>query len=225
MKINEFAIIESDVQEAPIGMLKRAATGLAGFFSSSQAAESKVQSAINAMYKEYKNFYTPTPEGKPTGENLKAFIIGTGYPLEKKYKDLTGLYTQVEKAKKMRATKPNAVDPEAEKDQEQQQQGGDNRIEFPTPDEIKQYAGMYEALAIQADTVLNKQQVEDIIEFIVRDSFQDDRIKDLAPGAYTQKLRTLNKKKEKEQQAQKQQSQSQTGDEFVQGDDGVYRFQ
>ena len=84
---------------------------------------------------------------------------------------------------------------------------------------------MYEALAIQADTVLNKQQVEDIIEFIVRDSFQDDRIKDLAPGAYTQKLRTLNKKKEKEQQAQKQQSQSQTGDEFVQGDDGVYRFQ
>lgn len=226
MKINEFAILtESRTDEAPIGMFKRLGTGLAGFFSSSKAQESKVQSAVNALYKEYKNYYTPTPEGKPTGENLKAFIIATGYPLAKKYKDLTGLYAQVEKAKKMRSTKPNAVDPEAEKDQQQTQQGGntDNTIQFPTPDEIKQFSGMYEALAIQADTVLSNKQVEDIIEFIVRDSYADDRIKELAPGAYTQKLRTLKNKQEKQKQAQPKTKT--LGSELVQGDDGVFRFQ
>jgi len=226
MKINEFAILtESRTDEAPIGMFKRLGTGLAGFFSSSKAQESKVQSAVNALYKEYKNYYTPTPEGKPTGENLKAFIIATGYPLAKKYKDLTGLYTQVEKAKKMRSTKPNAVDPEAEKDQQQTQQGGntDNTIQFPTPDEIKQFSGMYEALAIKADTVLSNKQVEDIIEFIVRDSYADDRIKELAPGAYTQKLRTLKNKQEKQKQAQPKTKT--LGSELVQGDDGIFRFQ
>lgn len=226
MKINEIAVIESDVQEAPIGMFKRAATGLAGFFSSSQAAESKVQAAINAMYKEYKNFYTPTNEKRPTGENLKQFIVATGYPLEKKYGSLTGLYAQVEKAKKQRSKKPiKPTEPEAQPDS----QGGDDKtIPFPQPNNpgSQMMQGTYEALDIQADSNLTTQQVEDIIEFIVRDSYQDDKIKDLAPGAYTQKLRTLNKKKEKEQQAQKQQQpQSQTGDEFVQGDDGVYRFQ
>ena len=236
MKINEFAILtESRADEAPIGMFKRAATGLAGFFSSSKAQESKVQGAVNAMYKEYKNYYTPTPEGKPTGENLKAFIVATGYPLAKKYKDLTGLYTQVEKAKKMRSTKPNAVDPEAEKTNANKTP--DNTIDFnkvkqnspeqnyrDNYDKIFQKNGMYEALTIKADTVLSNKQVEDIIEFIVRDSYADDRIKELAPGAYTQKLRTLKKKQQQEKQ-KKTQAPTTGGGNLVQGDDGVFRFQ
>ena len=78
MKINEFAIIEPNIDEAPIGAFKRAATGIAGFFGSAGAqADGKVQSAINAMYKEYKQYYTPTPEGRPTGDNLKAFITAS----------------------------------------------------------------------------------------------------------------------------------------------------
>lgn len=84
---------------------------------------------------------------------------------------------------------------------------------------------MYEALAIKADTVLSNKQVEDIIEFIVRDSYADDRIKELAPGAYTQKLRTLKKKQEKQKQQKSQSNTKTLGGELVQGDDGVFRFQ
>ena len=226
MKINEFAILtESRTDEAPIGMFKRLGTGLAGFFSSSQAAESKVQAAINAMYKEYKNFYTPTNEKRPTGENLKQFIVATGYPLEKKYGSLTGLYAQVEKAKKQRSKKPiKPTEPEAQPDS---QNGDDKTIPFPQPNNpgSQMVQGTYEALDIQADSNLTTQQVEDIIEFIVRDSYQDDKIKDLAPGAYTQKLRTLKKKQEKQKQQKSQSNTKTLGSELVQGDDGVFRFQ
>ena len=225
MKINEFAIIEPNIDEAPIGMIRRAATGLAGMVGNSTAKEaSKVQSAINSMYKEYKKFYTPTPEGRPTGDNLKAFITATGYPLEKKYGSLTGLYAQVEKAKKMRSQKPvKATEPEA------QVGGDDNTIPFPQANNpgSKMVQSTYEALDIKGDSILNNNQVEDMIEFIVRDSFQDDKIKDLAPGAYTAKLRTQNKKKDKEQAQQKATAQTPnaTDSELVKGNDGIFRFQ
>lgn len=232
MKINEIAVFDQtqDIEEAPVGMLKRAATGLAGIFSLSQREESKVQSAVNGIYRAYKTYYTPTPEGKPTGENMLNFLQSSKYPIQKKYGGLTGLYQAVEKAKQLKKQKPNAVDPEAEKDQQQPQQGGDNRIQFPTPDEIKQFAGMYEALEIKADTVLSDQQVKDIIEFVVRDSYQDDKLKDLTAGDFTVQKRSQDKKKEKEQQAAKQQ-QTQTAQKtsadtggLSQGDDGVWRF-
>ena len=224
MKINEFAIIEPKVDEAPIGAFKRAVTGIAGFFGSAGAQEdNKVQSAINAMYKEYKNFYTPTPEGRPTGDNLKAFITATGYPLEKKYGSLTGLYAQVEKAKKMRSQKPvKATEPDA-------QAGDDNTVPFPKPNSTgsTMVQGTYEALDIKGDSVLSNAQVEDMIEFIVRDSFQDDKVKDLAPGAYTAKMRRQNNKKDKEQAQQKATAQtpSATDSELVKGNDGIFRFQ
>ena len=225
MKINEFAIIEPNIDEAPIGAFKRAATGIAGFFGSAGAqADGKVQSAINSMYKEYKKFYTPTPEGRPTGDNLKAFITATGYPLEKKYGSLTGLYAQVEKAKKMKkADTVKATEPDA------QAGGDDNTIPFPQANNpgSKMVQSTYEALDIKGDSILNNNQVEDMIEFIVRDSFQDDKIKDLAPGAYTAKLRTQNKKKDKEQAQQKATAQtpSATDSELVKGNDGIFRFQ
>ena len=233
MKINEIAVFDQtqDVQEAPIGMLKRAATGLAGIFSLSQKEESKVQSAVNGIYKAYKTYYTPTPEGKPTGENMLNFLQSSKYPIQKKYGGLTGLYQAVEKAKKLKKQKPNAVDPDANKDSEQPtNQTPDNRIQFPTPDEIKQFAGMYEALEIKADTVLSDQQVKDIIEFVVRDSYQDDKLKDLTAGDFTVQRRQQNKKQEKEQQTAKQ-TQTQTAQKtsadsggLSQGDDGVWRF-
>jgi len=227
MKINEFAIIEPNVKvdEAPIGAFKRAVTGIAGMVGNSTAKEaSKVQGAINAMYKEYKKFYTPTPEGRPTGDNLKAFITATGYPLEKKYGSLTGLYAQVEKAKKMKKANPvKATEPEA------QAGGDDNTVPFPQGNSAgsKMVQSTYEALDIKGDSILSTNQVEDMIEFIVRDSFQDDKIKDLAPGAYTAKLRTQNKKKDKEQAQQKATAQtpSATDSELVKGNDGIFRFQ
>tara|TARA_X000000950_G_scaffold258666_1_gene326370 strand:+ start:5751 stop:6425 length:675 start_codon:yes stop_codon:yes gene_type:complete len=224
MKINEFAIIEPKVDEAPIGAFKRAMTGIAGFFGSAGAKEdSKVQSAINAMYKEYKQYYTPTPEGRPTGENLKAFITATGYPLEKKYGSLSGLYAQVEKVKKMRNQKPvKPTEPDA-------QAGDDNTVPFPKANSTgsTMVQGTYEALDIKSDSVLSNAQVEDMIEFIVRDSFRDDKVKDLAPGAYTAKLRRQNNKKDKEQAQQKATAQtpSATDGELVKGNDGIFRFQ
>ena len=227
MKINEFAIIEPNVKvdEAPIGAFKRAVTGIAGFFGSAGAqADGKVQGAINAMYKEYKQYYTPTPEGRPTGDNLKAFITAIGYPLEKKYGSLTGLYAQVEKAKKMRSQKPvKATEPEA------QAGGDDNTVPFPQGNSAgsRMVQSTYEALDIKGDSVLSNAQVEDMIEFIVRDSFQDDKVKDLAPGAYTAKLRRQNNKQDKEQAQPKASAQtpSATDSELVKGNDGIFRFQ
>ena len=79
MKINEIAIINEsqEIEEAPIGMLKRLGTGFKGMFSKASANENMVQRSINDLYKKYVEYYTPLPEKKPTAGNMLDFLQAT----------------------------------------------------------------------------------------------------------------------------------------------------
>lgn len=219
MKINEFAVVDdSQVDEAPIGALRRAGTKLASFFSSNAKNANKVQSAVNALYKEYEGIYKQSPEKKPTGQSLLDFIKGKGYPIDDKG-GLTGVFKAIEKAKQTANTKPDAVDP-ADRDQNSDTQTGDNTIQFPTQDEIKKFGNlnnsMYEAITVKPDTVLSSDQVADAIEYVVRDSYANDAIQNLAPGKFTPEYR-------KAMQSNKQQPNTDKG-KLTQGADGVWEF-
>ena len=218
MKINEIAVITEshELEEAPIGLLRRMGTALKGMFSASQAQESKVQSAVNSLYKEYKTYYTATPAQRATGQNLLDFLKGSGYPIGPKapktgFKTLTDVANAAEEAEKLKNAKPQQAEPETEPEQDN---GGnqDNTIDF---NKVKQNSpeqnyrdgydqifkqGMYEAVDIKADTPLNDDMVKKIIEFVVRHSYATDTIKDLKPGSFTNKARTQ-RNKELAQQA------------------------
>jgi hypothetical protein len=193
MKINEIAIINEsqEIEEAPIGMLKRLGTGFKGMFSKASANENMVQRSINDLYKKYVEYYTPTNEKKPTAGNMLDFLQATGYPVGKapnaKYKTLTALMNAIKKAEEIQKQDPNK--------KQDQEQDDDKTVDFEK-ERDNLAAGMYEAVA---DTPLSKEDVYKIIEFVVRDSYQDDKIKKLEPGNYTQALRD---KKQKEKEAQ-----------------------
>lgn len=193
MKINEIAIINEsqEIEEAPIGMFKRLGTGFKGMFSKASANENMVQRSINDLYKKYVEFYTPTNEKKPTAGNMLQFLQATGYPVGKvpnaKYKTLTALMNAIKKAEEIQKQDPNK--------KQDQEQDDDKTVDFEK-ERDSLAAGMYEAVA---DTPLSKEDVYKIIEFVVRDSYQDDKIKKLEPGSYTQALRD---KKQKEKEAQ-----------------------
>ena len=218
MKINEIAVIteSQELEEAPIGLLKRMGTALKGMFSASQAQESKVQSAVNSLYKEYKTYYTATPAQRATGQNLLDFLKGSGYPIGPKapktgFKTLTDVANAAEEAEKLKNAKPQQAEPEAEPEQDNSNQP-DNTIDF---NKVKQNSpeqnyragydqifkqGMYEAVDIKADTPLDDNIVKKIIEFVVRHSFATDTIKDLKPGAFTNKARTQQAKDQQEKE-------------------------
>ena len=213
MKINEIAVLteSQELEEAPIGILKRMGTAIKGMFSASQAQESKVQSAVNALYKEYKTYWTATPAQRPTGQNMLEFLKGTGYLPNKDFKTVTDVANAAEEAEKIKNAKTQQAEPEAEPEQSNTNDK-ENILDFnkeknKSPDQnyrdnydqiFKQ--GMYEAVDIKADTPLEDDTVKKIIEFIVRHSYATDYVKDLNPGAFTNKSRLAKQKQQQEKE-------------------------
>jgi hypothetical protein len=144
MKINEIAIINEsqEIEEAPIGMLKRLGTGFKGMFSKASANENMVQRSINDLYKKYVEYYTPTNEKKPTAGNMLDFLQATGYPVGKvpnaKYKTLTALMNAIKKAEEIQKQDPNK--------KQDQEQDDDKTVDFEK-ERDNLAAGMYEAVA------------------------------------------------------------------------------
>jgi hypothetical protein len=133
MKINEFAIINESkkVNEAPMGMLKRAGLGIASKFGSAKAAgKLETGKTANLIKKAFEKHLGATG-GEASAEELIAFLKLNKYPTD-----------GVEQLAKQMASKPQkdampqgpAGDAGAEKDDEK-------ILQMPSQAEIKKFGG------------------------------------------------------------------------------------
>jgi hypothetical protein len=235
MKINEVAQIQINVDEAPVGMLKRAATKIASKVPGATGAKmaDQVQSTANALYKEFMAITKNSPAGKPTDSGLVQYLQGKGFPVQdmaqlKKSASqaqklankvqpgsmqdkLKGIGKQIGKTVNKMTAKPDGDGPE------NNPPGG---ASAPNPNNVVQMknlaAGMYEA---QQPKLISNKEVEQLIMFAVQQSFENDQITNLKPGAFTPKYKEYMKTAK---------SSGNTGagkGGLVKGDDGIYRFQ
>ena len=130
MKINEFAIVDPKVDEAPQGILKRTGLGIAKAFGSDKAAGKLETGKMANLIKKAFNKHLGASGREANAEELIKFLKINKYPtagVEKMAQDMANK----EKAKTMQKGPMGGDDEEGE----------DNRIQFATPDEIKKSSG------------------------------------------------------------------------------------
>lgn len=237
MKINEIAVLnESKVNEAPVGMLKRAATKIASKVPGASGAKmaDQVQSTANAVYKEFMAIAKNSTIGKPTEEGLLAFLKGKGFPV----KDMAQLKQSMAAAQATAGqTQPGSLKDKMTKlgqkvggmfGGDKGDQGGDDNVadisqgKQTNDPNAKIASGMYEAPVVGTDKeqkVIGNKEVEQIIMFAVKKSFENDQIANLAPGKFTPGY------KDHVKQQQDAGNKSAGTGKLVQGQDGIYRFQ
>ena len=132
MKINEFAIVEPKIDEAPQGILKRTGLGIAKAFGSDKAAGKLETGKMANLIKKAFNKHLGASGREANAEELIKFLKINKYPtagVEKMAQDMANK----EKAKTMQKGPIDGGDEE----------GDDNRIQFakPTDEQIKKFAG------------------------------------------------------------------------------------
>lgn len=160
MKINEFAIVEPKVDEAPQGILKRTGLGIAKAFGSDKAAGKLETGKLANTIKKAFNFYLGKTGDEASAETLIAFLKLNKYPTQNVEKMAQQMAADAEAKANKNKMQPGPVG-------DQPSDGGDdNVIQMPSQSDIKQF-GQGESIA---EAELKGKQIDQLIMQAAKDA-------------------------------------------------------
>ena len=160
MKINEFAIVEPKVDEAPQGILKRTGLGIAKAFGSDKAAGKLETGKLANTIKKAFNFYLGKTGDEASAETLIAFLKLNKYPTQNVEKMAQQMAADAEAKANKNKMQPGPVG-------DQPQDGGDdNVIQMPSQSDIKQF-GQGESIE---EAELKGKQIDQLIMQAAKDA-------------------------------------------------------